>query len=142
LCTIASIASDVYSVHIVKINWKRIVGGVCISLLAYGAIVGGLIAFGTAKPPDVARAITKPFADIDTHALPELLRYKTRDGALLSYREYRASGRQVAILLHDRPVVVWICIPWRWRFSVWESLRSCRICAGMAQTVLMATSLM
>jgi len=84
----------------VKINWKRIVGGVCISLLAYGAIVGGLIAFGTAKPPDVARAITKPFADIDTHALPELLRYKTRDGALLSYREYRASGRQVAILLH------------------------------------------
>ena len=79
---------------------KRLVRGACISLLIYSAIVGGLIAFGTAKPPVVAPAITKPFADIDTQALPELLRYKARDGALLSYREYRASGRQVAVLLH------------------------------------------
>jgi non-heme chloroperoxidase len=79
---------------------KRIVRGVCISFLVYGAIVGGLIAFGTAKPPAVAPAITKPFADIDTQALPEVLRYKARDGALLSYREYRASDRQMAVLLH------------------------------------------
>ena len=79
---------------------KRIVRGAFISLLIYGAIVGGLIAFGTAKPPAVAPAITKPFADIDTQALPELLRYKARDGALLSYREYRASDKKVAVLLH------------------------------------------
>ena len=79
---------------------KRIVRGACISLLVYSAIVGGLIAFGTAKPPAVAPAITKPFADIDTQALPELLRYEARDRALLSYREYRASDRQVAVLLH------------------------------------------
>jgi pimeloyl-ACP methyl ester carboxylesterase len=79
---------------------KRIVRWVCISLLIYCAIVGGLIAFGTSKPPAVAPLITKPFADIDTQALPELLRYKARDGALLSYREYRASDRQVAVLLH------------------------------------------
>ena len=79
---------------------KRIVSGFCISLLIYGAIVGGLIAFGTAKPPAVAPAITKPFADIDTQALPELLRYQARDGALLSYREYRASDKKVAVLLH------------------------------------------
>jgi non-heme chloroperoxidase len=79
---------------------KRIVGGICTSLLIYGAIVGGLIAFGTAKPPAVAPAITKPFADIDTHALPELLRYKARDGAFLSYREYQASDKKVAVLLH------------------------------------------
>ena len=79
---------------------KHIVRGACISLLIYGAIVGGLIAFGTARPPAVAPAITKPFADIDTQTLPELLRYKARDGALLSYREYRASDQKVAVLLH------------------------------------------
>lgn len=79
---------------------KRIVRGVCISLLVYGAIVGGLIAFGTARPPAVAPAITKPFADIDTRSLPDLLRYKARDGALLSYREYRAFDSNVVVLLH------------------------------------------
>jgi non-heme chloroperoxidase len=83
-----------------KQKLKRIVRWVCISLLIYSAIVAGLIVFGTAKPPAVAPVITKPFADIDTQALPELLRYKARDGALLSYREYRASGRLVAVLLH------------------------------------------
>jgi alpha-beta hydrolase superfamily lysophospholipase len=83
------------------LKWNRLLRGICIGLLIWGAIVGGLIAFGTAKPPTVApNVITKPFADIDTQALPELLRYKARDGALLSYREYRASGRQVAVLLH------------------------------------------
>ena len=79
---------------------KRILLGFCIALLGYGAIVGGLIAFGTAQPPAAAPAITNPFADIDTHALPELGRYKARDGALLSYREYRASNTKVVVLLH------------------------------------------
>ncbi len=90
----------VYVVRRMKLNMKKIAGGTGIALLIYGAIVGGLVAFGTAKPPGVAPAITKPFADIDTQALPEPLRYKARDGALLSYREYRASARQVAVLLH------------------------------------------
>src|SRR5271156_459658 len=79
---------------------NEIVRGVCFSWVVYGAIVVGLIAFGTEKPPAVNPAITKPFADIDTQALPELLRYKARDGALLSFREYRASGNNVAVLLH------------------------------------------
>ena len=79
---------------------KHAVRGVGISLVAYGVIVGALIAFGTAKPPAVNPAITKPFADIDIQALPELLRYKARDGALLSFREYRATGSNVAVLLH------------------------------------------
>jgi len=94
------VAREVYIVHSMKRYLKRIIGGLCISLLIYGAIVGGLIAFGTAKPPAVAPAITKPFADIDTQALPEVLRYMARDGALLSYREYRASDKKVAVLLH------------------------------------------
>ncbi len=70
------------------------------SVLVYGAIVAGLIAFGTTKPPAVATAITKPFADIDTRALPAVIRYKARDGVLLSYREYPASGSKLALLLH------------------------------------------
>lgn len=79
---------------------KQIVRGACISLVVYGAIVGGLIAFGTVEPPAVNPAITKPFADIDTEALPELLRYRARDGVLLSFREYRATGDNVAVLVH------------------------------------------
>jgi non-heme chloroperoxidase len=70
------------------------------ALLLFGAVVMGLIAFGTAKPPAAATAISGPFSAIDAHALPELLRYKARDGTLLSYREYRADGRKVAVLLH------------------------------------------
>jgi non-heme chloroperoxidase len=91
---------EVYTVRPVALNWNRLVRRGGIGLLIYSAIVAGLIAFGTAAPPTASPAITKPFADIDTHALPELLRYKARDGALLSYREYRASERQVAVLLH------------------------------------------
>jgi alpha-beta hydrolase superfamily lysophospholipase len=79
---------------------KRILFWTAVSVLVYGAIIAGLIAFGTAKPPAVATAITKPFADIDTQALPALLRYKARDGILLSYREYPASGSKVAVLFH------------------------------------------
>jgi pimeloyl-ACP methyl ester carboxylesterase len=82
------------------LNRNRLLRLICIGLLIWSAIVAGLIVFGTAKPPNVSPVITKPFADIDTDALPELLRYKARDGALLSYREYRASGGQVAVLLH------------------------------------------
>ncbi len=100
LCAIASLATRVYFVHAMKLITKRIVIWACVSLIIYGAIVGGLIAFGTAKPPAVAPAITKPFADIDIQALPEVLRYEARDGTLLSYREYRASDKQVAVLLH------------------------------------------
>src|ERR1017187_9379657 len=90
----------VYSVHHMKLNLKRIVRGVCIALLIWSAVVAGLIAFGTAKPPAAAAGIAGPFSNIDPRAVPALLRYKARDGALLSYREYPASGRHVAVLLH------------------------------------------
>jgi alpha-beta hydrolase superfamily lysophospholipase len=83
-----------------KVNLKRLLRRVCISLFVWSAVVMGLITFGTAKPPAAATAITEPFSAIDIHALPGLLRYKARDGALLSYREYRASGRNAAVLLH------------------------------------------
>lgn len=79
---------------------RRIARGVGIALVGYGVIAAGLIAFGTVHPPAANPAITKPFADIDTEALPGLRRYRARDGALLSFREYRASGDHVAVLLH------------------------------------------
>lgn len=79
---------------------KIIVRGVAVFVLVYGVIAGVLIAFGTAKPPAFAPAITEPFADIDTRELPELRHYEARDGVLLSYREYSASGDSVAVLLH------------------------------------------
>jgi non-heme chloroperoxidase len=79
---------------------KRILFLVLVSLLFWGAGVAGLITFGTAKPPAAAPVITEPFSTIDEDALPELRRYQARDGARLSYREYRAVGQQVAVLVH------------------------------------------
>jgi non-heme chloroperoxidase len=69
-------------------------------LLIWGAAVASLIVFGTAKPPPAAPAITGPFAAIDDHDLPPLRRYRARDGAQLTFREYPGSGRQVAVLIH------------------------------------------
>jgi pimeloyl-ACP methyl ester carboxylesterase len=83
-----------------ELNWKRLLRRIGIGFAVYAAVVAGLIAFGTARPPKPAPAISNAFAEIDTTGLPELLRYKARDGALLSYREYRASDRQWAVLLH------------------------------------------
>ena len=69
-------------------------------LLIWGAVVGSLIVFGTARQPPPAAAITGPFAAIDDHELPPLRRYRARDGAQLTFREYPGFGRQVALLIH------------------------------------------
>lgn len=83
-----------------KSKIKRILFGILVSVLFWGTGVAGLIIFGTAKPPSAAPAITDPFSAIDERALPELRRYQARDGAQLSFREYPAAGRQVAVLIH------------------------------------------
>jgi alpha-beta hydrolase superfamily lysophospholipase len=55
-------------------------------------------------------SITDPFRSVDFSDLPALNRYTARDGAALSYREYRAvessaSGqKQVAVLIHGSAV--------------------------------------
>lgn len=82
------------------LKWKSVLRGVGVGAVAYAVIVGGLIAFGTAKPPKPAPAISNPFALIDTAGLPGILKYRARDGALLSYRDYRASETRIAVLLH------------------------------------------
>lgn len=90
----------VYGVRLMRVNWKRAVRGACTAVAVYATVVAGLITFGTAKPPIPAPAISMPFAEIDTSTLPELERYRARDGTFLSYREYRASPTRVAVLVH------------------------------------------
>jgi hypothetical protein len=79
---------------------KRVLIWALISLLIWGMALAGLVVFGTSRPPPAAAAITGPFARIDDRNLPELRRYQARDGTQLSFREYAASGRQVAVLIH------------------------------------------
>jgi non-heme chloroperoxidase len=79
---------------------KRTLISALVSLLLWGMGVAGLIVFGTSKPPPAAAAITEQFSAIDDRGLPELRRYQARDGAQLSFREYPALGRQVAVLIH------------------------------------------
>ena len=79
---------------------KRILTRILVSLLFWGMGIAGLVVFGTAKPPSAAATITGPFSAIDDRDLPQLRRYTVRDGAQLSFREYSAGGRQVAVLIH------------------------------------------
>jgi len=80
---------------------KRMLIRIPLYVLLLGAVVvAGLIAFGSAKQPAPAPAITGPFAAIDDRDLPPLRRYRARDGAQLTFREYPGSGRQVAVLIH------------------------------------------
>jgi pimeloyl-ACP methyl ester carboxylesterase len=74
----------------------------CIAACALLALltIAGLLAFGTAKPPAVLTAVTNPFGSIDYSTLPALQRYRARDGALLSFREYAGDQKQVAVLIH------------------------------------------
>lgn len=84
----------------VKSTVKRILFPFLVSAALWAAGVAGLIVFGTAKPPPPASAITRPFSGIVEPTLPELRRYRARDGAWLSFREYPAPDRQAAVLIH------------------------------------------
>jgi pimeloyl-ACP methyl ester carboxylesterase len=64
------------------------------------AVNAAMVVFGTARPPMVNSAITRPFASIDDSGLPPLSTYRARDGAELSFREYPAGERRVAVLIH------------------------------------------
>jgi len=79
---------------------KRIVKGVAVSVLVWACALAALIAFGTSKAPPVLGVVTKAFAAIDDTTLPPLHAYRARDGSQLTFREYPAGGRQVAVLIH------------------------------------------
>jgi hypothetical protein len=56
---------------------------ICMTTLA------GMIVFGTAKTSRPVQSIMDPFRSVDYTDLPAPKRYTARDGAALSYREYR-----------------------------------------------------
>jgi non-heme chloroperoxidase len=84
----------------------RLLRILAIGVLTCFVVVAGMVVFGTAKAPRPMQSITDPFRSVDFSDLPPLSRYTARDGAALSYREYRAvessgSGeKQVAVLIH------------------------------------------
>jgi non-heme chloroperoxidase len=79
---------------------QRVIVGATASIGIYAAMAGLLVIFGTSRPPPVSTLITGPFAAIDASALPPIKRYRARDGAQLTYREYAGSSSQSAVLIH------------------------------------------
>jgi len=74
--------------------------GLVLLVLLPALAVAGLVVFGTSPPPAPLPSITHPFASMDLATLPPLSRYQARDGARLSFRQYAAGGKQVAVLIH------------------------------------------
>jgi len=79
---------------------KKLARRICLSVLVWAGVIAALIVFGTARPPPVDATITQPFASIDERGLPPIVAYRARDGAQLSFREYPAAERRVAVLIH------------------------------------------
>jgi len=64
------------------------------------AVLGGMIAFGTAPTPPPVASLNAPMLRLDYRDLPALEQYRARDGAALSYRSYPGGEARVAILVH------------------------------------------
>jgi non-heme chloroperoxidase len=64
------------------------------------AVLGGMIAFGTAPTPPPVASLNAPMLRLDYRDLPALERYRARDGAALSYRAYPGGEARVVILVH------------------------------------------
>ena len=87
-------------------KWLRIGGivvAVCVALIVVA--LGGMLAFGKAKPPAVATEFGDPFRRVDYSDLPPLEYYRARDGVELAYRSYPARAtdappQKVAVLIH------------------------------------------
>jgi pimeloyl-ACP methyl ester carboxylesterase len=74
-----------------------------ITLLVAIAILGGMIAFGTGKPPEAMQALSRPFRNADWSGLPAPQTLKARDGVGLTYRVVPATKgtpERVVILIH------------------------------------------
>jgi non-heme chloroperoxidase len=63
-------------------------------------LAGGILAFDAPSRPPMLAAVTDPFKGIDLSDLPPLQRYAARDGTMLGYRVYDASGPLHAVLIH------------------------------------------
>jgi pimeloyl-ACP methyl ester carboxylesterase len=77
--------------------------GFAVTLLVLVAVLGGMIAFGTGKPPSAMQALSRPFANADMSGLPAPRTLKARDGLDLAYRVIPAANstpERVVILIH------------------------------------------
>jgi alpha-beta hydrolase superfamily lysophospholipase len=87
-------------------RWLRIGGivvAVCVALII--VTLGGMLAFGKAKPPALVAGFGNQFRRVDYSDLPPLEYYRARDGVELAYRSYPASttdarSQKVAVLIH------------------------------------------
>lgn len=75
-----------------------------LSLIAIACLLAGLlavsIAFGTAAAPKPMDSVSAPFKQVDFRDLPNIEILSSRDGSILAYRSYPASGNSVAVLVH------------------------------------------
>lgn len=77
--------------------------GFAIVLLIGVAVLGGMIAFGTGKPPEPMQALSRPFRNADWSGLPVPQTLRARDGVGLTYRVVSAAKgtpERVVILIH------------------------------------------
>ncbi|HEY0300993.1 MAG TPA: alpha/beta hydrolase [Rhizomicrobium sp.] len=82
----------------------RILIGIVITLVVLIAVLGGMIVFGTSAAPPPMASISNPFTKVDFSGLPNVTRFKARDGASLAVRVWSAGAAadvgRVVILIH------------------------------------------
>jgi alpha-beta hydrolase superfamily lysophospholipase len=73
-------------------------------LVAFVAVLAGMIAFGTGEAPRPLTSVSEPFKHVDFSDLPQVETIATRDGSPLAFRFYAANTtappEQVAIVIH------------------------------------------
>ena len=81
---------------------RRILIVLAVLVLVVAAVLGGMIAFGTASPPPPVTTLQSADAVIGSERadLGPALHFKARDGTSLAYRAYPASPDKIAFLIH------------------------------------------
>lgn len=82
---------------------RRILIVLAVLVLVVAAVLGGMIAFGTAAAPPPVKSLDAAIAEtIRTRSeLPPVRRFTARDGTALAYRAYPAPrAKQVVVLVH------------------------------------------
>ncbi|MGI4756361.1 MAG: alpha/beta hydrolase [Janthinobacterium lividum] len=80
--------------------FKRLAIGLGIYLVVLFSVAGVMVSCFHPDAPKALHSVTDPFASMDLSNLPSLRRYRARDGAELSYREYPGRSIQVVVLVH------------------------------------------
>lgn len=85
-------------------KWIIAFGVIKVAVFAIASLAIALaITFGGPSPIAASLSINDPFKNLDYSALPQVQRYKARDGALLAYRHYAttsATNQRRVVLIH------------------------------------------